>query len=427
LRKIFLLVMAVCLATTFVVDNCIAAKKNNLSGTITIAHYMSQQSKTSTFEKCQKLFTKLYPKIKFENTTVVQTNYFSLLRTKVAAGDAPDIMMGQPSQYPDIIGTGIIMDFMDSPLLKKAALDKGDLGDCSYKGKVYGLPIDFKTYGVMYNVDIFKKYGLKEPKTQSELLKICETLKKNGVDPWVRSYKDQVFPDIEIRGVLWPLLQKNGKFDAFGKLMSGAKKFADYPEFKQAMTVWTERLKYDRLDDLANDQNKANELFAAGKGAMYYTGTWNIGDISTKNPKLKMGIFKLPASNVASDSKFPCQVDEVFMVNAKSKKVQLALKFMEFMLSPRGAKVWSEGAQMPSVVKGVKSKSLHPVVLRVMEEKANGNVAHAGLWTEQMYGEYTVKWRATLQKYAAEKKWDIDKLTAEMQATWDEIIKSNKK
>jgi raffinose/stachyose/melibiose transport system substrate-binding protein len=429
LRKIFLLLMTLCLATAVLGADCSAARKSNdkLKGIITVAHYMSQKSKTVTFEKCQKLFTKMHPKVKFENTLVVQTNYFSFIRTKVAANDAPDIMMGQPSQYPDIIGTGIIMDFTDNPLLKKAALDRGDLGDCSYKGKVYGIPIDFKTYGVMYNVDIFKKFGLKEPKTHSELMKICEVLKKNGVDPWIRSYRDQVFPDIEIRGVLWPLLQKHGKFDAFGKLMSGAKQFSDYPEFKQAMMVWTDRLKYDRLDDLANDQNKANELFAAGKGAMYYTGTWNIGDITTKNPNLKMGIFKLPASDVIGDSKFPCQVDEVFMVNAKSKKAGLALKFMEFMLSTKAAKVWSEGAQMPSVVKGVKSDSLHPIVLKVMEEKAKGNIAHAGLWTAQMYGEYTIKWRAILQKYAAEKKWDINKLTGEMQATWDEIIKSSKK
>ena len=52
------------------------------------------------------------------------------------AQDPPDIMMGQPAQYPDIIDSGYVMDISNNPLLKKIRLLEGDLLDASYKGKV---------------------------------------------------------------------------------------------------------------------------------------------------------------------------------------------------------------------------------------------------------------------------------------------------
>ena len=68
--------------------------------------------------------------------------------------------MGQPSQYPDIIDTGIIMDLSDYEGIDELGLSDYDKADCSYNGKLYAFPFDFKTYGVFYNKDIFENLGL---------------------------------------------------------------------------------------------------------------------------------------------------------------------------------------------------------------------------------------------------------------------------
>ena len=38
--------------------------------------------------------------------------------------------------------------------------------------------------GIFYNKDMFKQYGLEEPKTLADLENICATLKENGITPF---------------------------------------------------------------------------------------------------------------------------------------------------------------------------------------------------------------------------------------------------
>ncbi len=112
------------------------------------------------------------------------------------------------------------------------------MGDVSYQGKWYAFPVDFKTWGVYYNKDIFAELGLEVPSTQTELLEICQKLKDAGYDPWAQWYADGASVDIEMRPVVWTEAIQNGDNDMFEKLMSGEKKVADYPYFAtgRAMT-----------------------------------------------------------------------------------------------------------------------------------------------------------------------------------------------
>jgi raffinose/stachyose/melibiose transport system substrate-binding protein len=182
--------------------------QEKLSGKVVVYHYLVNGIHASVIEEIENNFRKMYPDVTFENNGVNQTNYFSTIRQLVAAGETPDIFMGQPSQYPDIIKTGVVKDLSNNAFLKNLGLLKGDINDSSYNGKLYAFPIDFKSYGVFYNKDIFKRLGLNVPKTHNELLDVAKKLKAAGVDPFIRCYNDQVFPDIEVRAYLWPALIK---------------------------------------------------------------------------------------------------------------------------------------------------------------------------------------------------------------------------
>lgn len=391
---------------------------------IKIAHYMGNEVKLNCFNKIIEKYQSQNPHVTFDSQAISQTEYFTQLRTRIASDDVPDIMMGQPSQYPDIIETGYIMDLSNTELVKKLNLTPADIGDCSYNGVLYALPLDFKTYGVIYNKDIFAKYGLKEPKTQDELDEICKILKDNGIDPWIRNYSNTTYPDIEVRGIFWPLLMENGKYDALEKLMSGEMKFADYPEFRKAMELWTRRLQYSRIDDYSNDISMGRQKFASGEGAMMYEGTWAYAQIAQFNPEVNYGMFPLPRDD-GKPNQYCVQLDQIFMINGKSNHVDTTLNFMEFFLSPDIAGFWTAETLNPSVVPGVKVDM--PEVMRVaMNAKDTGNIAHAGNFTQQLYGEFAVNWRNYLQAYCTEKVYDIDKLTNELQAAFDEIIASLK-
>ena len=143
-----------------------------------------------------------------------------------------------------------------------------------HSGLYRNFPVDFKTWGVYYNKDIFAELGLEVPSTQTELLEICQKLKDAGYDPWAQWYADGASVDIEMRPVVWTEAIQNGDNDMFEKLMSGEKKVADYPYFAKGLEAWGARMgNWARNDATSNKQSDANEIFLSGKAGMLYQGS----------------------------------------------------------------------------------------------------------------------------------------------------------
>ena len=130
---------------------------------ITVFHYMVEGDKAEGMEKIQELFKQAHPEvtIEFENLAYSQgTDFWPQLETAIAAGDNPEIIMGNPGLYPDLVSEGFVMDLTDNETIKAMNLPSGDLGDVSANGKIYGFPIDFKSWGIFYNKTIFEEQGL---------------------------------------------------------------------------------------------------------------------------------------------------------------------------------------------------------------------------------------------------------------------------
>ena len=314
--------------------------------TISIMHYMGNQVKLDAFDEILNKYMETHPNVTFESQMYSQNDYIAQLPIRIANGDTPDIMMGQPTQYSDIIEAGKVMDLTGHELITALNLNEGDLKNCSYNGNVYALPLDFKTYGVIYNKAIFEKYGLTPPTTQDEFDALCQTLVDNGVDPFIRNYSNVTYPDIEVRGILWPLLIENGHGDAFEKLMNGEAKFTDYPEFAKAFELWARRLAFSRVDDMGNDTTMGRQLMAQGAGAMMYEGTWAYAQIQDFNPDQEYGMFVLPRDDGKVNS-WCVQLDQIFMISNESKHPEAVMEFMTYLLSPEIRCLHSQQNQEP--------------------------------------------------------------------------------
>ena len=387
--------------------------------TISIMHYMGNQTKLDAFDAILKKYQETHPNVTFESQMYSQNDYIAQLPIRIANGDTPDIMMGQPTQYSDIIDANKVMDLTGSELVKALNLNEGDLKNCSYNGAVYALPLDFKTYGVIYNKGIFEQYGLSAPATQDELDAICKTLKDNGIDPWIRNYSNVTYTDIEVRGIVWPLLLENGHADAFEKLMAGEAGFADYPEFAKALELWARRMEYSRIDDMSNDTTMGRQALAAGKGAMMYEGTWAFAQIQGFNPDIEYGMFALPRDD-GKETAWCIQLDQIFMVSNESKHTEAVLEFMAFLLSPETAGFWSANTLCPSVVPGVETE-MPEVIMTACKGKESGNVAHEGSFTTWLKGEYLTAWRQITQTFAADRSMSVQDAVDMLQSTFDEI------
>ncbi|MFA7109165.1 MAG: extracellular solute-binding protein, partial [Sphaerochaetaceae bacterium] len=298
MKKRILVVFMFLLVATFVFaqgEGETSSQDSNGNVTIKVFHYMIENSKRNGLDTMEQNFSKLYPNVTFENTFYTQgTDYFPQLQTALNSGELPDIIMGNPSIYPELIDNGYAMDLTDNAAIKGLKLTQADLGDCSYKGKVYSFPVDFKTWGVFYNKDIFNELGLEVPTTASELEEVSRKIEAAGYDVWADWYKNGASVDIQTRTVIWTRAAQNGDYDIFEQLMSGNKKLADYPYQKEALDSWATRLKFNRNDALSNSQDQAVELFVNGKCAMFFMGSWCIGDIVSKasgNPDFNYDFF----------------------------------------------------------------------------------------------------------------------------------------
>lgn len=132
--------LAILLALVLALSVCsFAAAEEEI--TLTVFHYMAQTTKQAGLDAIEAAFTELHPNVKFNNIYYNQgTDYFPQLSTALSSGDQPNIIMGNPGLYPDLVTEGFVMDLSDNEVIKSLNLPSGDLGDVSADGKIYGLP-----------------------------------------------------------------------------------------------------------------------------------------------------------------------------------------------------------------------------------------------------------------------------------------------
>ena len=97
--------------------------------------------------------------------------------------DPPDVVTrGSNSVTADLTKRGIFADLSGMPVA--ATVDPNirqlvnDWGQ--YNGQTAALPFSLTAAGVIYNKDIFAKYGVAVPTTWDEFVQACESFKANG-------------------------------------------------------------------------------------------------------------------------------------------------------------------------------------------------------------------------------------------------------
>lgn len=88
-------------------------------------------------------------------------------------------------EFPDIFEMENVDAFADAGKLGAIDAEVSDMvtNVIVINKKSYGLPIYATTNGVIYNKNIFKKYGLEIPNSYEEFIQICDTLKAEGICP----------------------------------------------------------------------------------------------------------------------------------------------------------------------------------------------------------------------------------------------------
>lgn len=298
-----------------------------------------------------KEFHKKYPNITVQYQTAAGSPvgaYGTLLQTAVNSNTADIVSMNYPfqplpskptkaneNQYQYWSTNGVFLALNGQSLLKNVTSTA--LQTETYKGKVYGILSGEYQQEVFYNKADFAKYHLTPPKTYSQFLTILKTLKKNNVTPlWLglgggaAGYAEQFLTE-PLMADLWAPTIAGGNLAS--ALNNNTTKWTS-PQFVKAMSEEATIAKYLEPNYTGESWEGMPAAFAQNKAAMLLDGSWDLPSIQKANPKIQVGSFPFPGSNVAANNQSIVADDLTFAILKGSPNKDAALKWMAFFTSP---------------------------------------------------------------------------------------------
>jgi len=308
-----------------VIAACTTGTSGTSGGPVEIV-WQSHVTPNYTVEFWQGLidkFQQLHPDIKIKRVAAPNTDPDTFVRTLLAGGAMPDVVMSIA-----------VSNFIDAlrPLAIDSTIQKiKHYKDLEIKGKLYTVGSGLQPLSlVFYNRDLFDKAGItSEPATLSDFENAMQRLKSAGIAPMI------------VAGEWVP-------GHVFGNAVGGPNVFSQSPTFwsdfnskkaSMADREWLAAAKsyaswahngYFNKGGLGDGYAQGEQNFLAGRGAIYPMGIWFTGSLATTPPPFKVGVFPMPTS---SGEKVMC-VDygrPPIAVSATSKNPQAAIAFAEFL------------------------------------------------------------------------------------------------
>ncbi|UUU19852.1 ABC transporter substrate-binding protein [Streptomyces sp. DSM 40750] len=316
---------------------CSGGTKANSGGdskTLTVASFDQ-----GSLEDVVKAFEKANPGVKVRYTLSGADQYQQQIRTQLSSGTGPDVMSvwpgnGNPGATQVLAEPGYLRDLSDQPWAAK--LPDATKSVAQYDGKTYTALFGQNGIGAVYNEQAMAKAGLTPPDTWTELLDFCKAAKAKGTPAFALGNQDNWVTQLVLYALVATTVYGDDRnFDQ--KMQSGQATFAKSP--------WTTALdKYLTMEKtgcfqknpLGTTYEASQGLAATGRTLGIVQGNWVIALLKQKNPKGTFTLRALPATDDPAETLIPAAAGGGYGVNAKTKNEELALKFVNFVMSPEG-------------------------------------------------------------------------------------------
>ena len=316
-------------------------KSGDKSSKVKLEMYYYKQENQEGLKTIIKAFEKENPNIAI-NLLIIPNDADSAMSARAAQGELPALLQMQSySRVREYAERGYLVDLTDKECMKDVL--PSALPAVTYNDKQYAMPMHFAGIGIIYNKDLFDKYNLQAPTTYRELEKVCRTLKQNDVVPFAGLLKENWSVGHFITMVHTALLdEKNISVEKFVEDMNAGKSSYGVVDTAKLFSI----LDFYRSNMNSNasemDGGNQQQSFAKGESAMMVQGLWAYVDALKLNANLNAGFIPFPVYNDASKNKMYADVDSTFAVSAQASKEEqdAAIKFLEFLASEKGSKLW---------------------------------------------------------------------------------------
>lgn len=284
-------------------------------------------------------FMKKYPNIEVVFAPSAPTEYNAALEAKLKAGTAGDIITCRPFDQSLNLYNAKLLDGLNDlsglsnfSEVSKAAWTTDD-------GKTtFCVPMASVIHGFLYNKAIFRELKIAEPKTEAQFLAAMARVKSSGkYVPIVMGSKDQwesaTMGYQNIGPTLW-----DGEAGRKG-LISGSTAYnkGGFLAAFQSLAKWKPYLGNGYQAQAYPD---SQNLFAAGRGAVYPAGSWDIGTFRQMNPALELGAFRPYTFSGKSQCVIDDHPDIAVGLNAASKNKEAAKTFLNWIATDEFAQLF---------------------------------------------------------------------------------------
>jgi raffinose/stachyose/melibiose transport system substrate-binding protein len=381
--------------------------------------YYYKQENQEGLKKLVDTFVRENPGVSID-LLIIPNDADATMAARAASGKLSEILQMQSySRVFEYAQKGYVLDLSREPVMDRVIPSAKPA--VTWNGKQWALPMDFAGIGIIYNRDMFRKYGLQPPATYRDLERITRTLKSSGVTPYAGLLKENWSIGHFITLVHTNLLAAKG--------IAVDKFIADMDAGRTSYGVVDTRTLFSMIDQyVANMDSNAAEMswdqqqasFAGGKSPMMVQGLWSYGAAIGTNPGLDAGFVPFPVFNDPAMVKFYADVDSCFGISAQAPpdKQAAARKFLAWLATPQAIKIWTTDYKLTISFKGADLSSMKPPFVELMSTVGK-NAAYP--WAFSMYPtavfEDAVKNGA--QAYAFKKK-TADAVIADIDRQWRE-------
>jgi len=270
-------------------------------------------------------FEKDNPGTKVTVETAAFADYFTLLQSGVASGDAPDVFELNYENFVTYAANGTLLDLSnkvksDAPFYPRA------LEAFSYDGKQLALPETFSTVLMFYNADLFDKAKVEYPTdkwTWTDAINAAKAIRALGDDTW------GIYSPVQF----WEFYKKaaqSGECSFFNKDMTEST--INSASCVSTLETMVSFMKDGLMPTSAQLSGVSDsDLFMSGKLGMLVTGIWMFGafekapfkwDVQVE-PMIKQHANHFFANGVA--------------VSATTKQPDAAIAWAEYLASSKTA------------------------------------------------------------------------------------------
>lgn len=325
-------------------------------------------------------FNAAHPDVEIVFAPYANEAYKTALQVAIASDDPPDIFFNWAGEDAGrLVREGHVADM--TALAESAGwrehVSPAGLDAFTFDGKLYAAPYSLEAKYWYYNLDLFEREGLSVPSTFDELLALCTTLQERGITPAAFGNQER-WEGVHYLSLFNQRVVGEDQIAADYSLTPPADELFTDPNYAEAFQRLLDMQDAGCFGEAVNSTtpDAAVAQFFTEQTAMYYQGSWAMGNLNANEFAGKYGMFLMPPmTDAAGNQSYMLMGPIGLQVAEKTPNKEAAFAFVDFFLSQENqARLVAELQRLP-VRDDATTEETDPLIIQVTQDLATAEGA----------------------------------------------------